>query len=308
MNFRTCRYFLTVCELGTINAAARRLFISQQSLSQHMRKLEAELGAQLFHRDNPLTLTPAGECMKRAAQKVLDTMEQMEQEIADCRGETASQLTIGMLDYGTPEFMPKLMEIFLKRERNVLLSTRELYPDEGIPQDIPLFISARDLGSEFRCEVLFTDQLAVCVTDALLQRQYGNDWAAHREALKNGDIHALEGCPFARHWHTPLQALTEQCFAQNHFQPEYLPVMGGIQLATKLCISGQAAITTFMGQTRNEPMMPPGYLLPMRPRDIPAGYISYRNGAVLTGAARSFLDITRRYFQRTACGVKSAGR
>ena len=53
MNFRTCKYFLTVCELGTINAAARKLFISQQSLSQHIRKLEAELKVQLFHRDNP---------------------------------------------------------------------------------------------------------------------------------------------------------------------------------------------------------------------------------------------------------------
>ena len=60
MNFRTCKYFLTVCELGTINAAARKLFISQQSLSQHIRKLEAELGVQLFHRDNPLVLTQAG--------------------------------------------------------------------------------------------------------------------------------------------------------------------------------------------------------------------------------------------------------
>ena len=83
MNFRTCKYFLTVCELGTINAAARKLFISQQSLSQHIRKLEAELGVQLFHRDNPLVLTQAGQCVKKAAQTVLDTMEQMEKEIAD---------------------------------------------------------------------------------------------------------------------------------------------------------------------------------------------------------------------------------
>lgn len=48
MNFRSCKYFLTVCEMGTINAAARRLYISQQSLSQHIRKLETEVGAQLF--------------------------------------------------------------------------------------------------------------------------------------------------------------------------------------------------------------------------------------------------------------------
>lgn len=58
-------------------------------------------------------------------------------------------------------------------------------------------------------------------------------------------------------------------------------------------------MTTFVGQTVNEPTMPPAYLLPMRPRDIPAGYICYRNGAVLTNVARSFLVITRRYFQRT---------
>ena len=77
--------------------------------------------------------------------------------------------------------------------------------------------------------------------------------------------------PFVRHWRTPLQALTEQCFAQNHFQPNYLPVTGGIQMVTKLCMGGQAAMTTFVGQTVNEPTMPPAYLLPMRPRDIPAG-------------------------------------
>lgn len=298
MNFRSCKYFLTVCEMGTINAAARKLYISQQSLSQHIRKLETEVGTQLFHRDNPLVLTPAGQVMKKTAQTILDTLEQMEREIAACRGDVVSQLTVGMLDYGTPDFMPPLMELFLRQEPHVMLATRELYLDDGLPQDIPLFISARELGGDFKCEVLFTDQIAVCVTDGLLRRQYGKDWTVHRDALRNGEVQALAGCPFVRHWHTPLQALTEQCFSQNHFQPNYLPITGGIQLATRLCISGQAAVTTFVGQTVNDTTMPPAYPLPMKPRDIPAGYISYRSGAVLGSAARSFLEITRRYFQR----------
>ena len=63
VNFRSFRYFLTVCEMGTINAAARKLYISQQSLSQHIRKMEEELGCQLFNRDNPLGLTEAGRCV-----------------------------------------------------------------------------------------------------------------------------------------------------------------------------------------------------------------------------------------------------
>ena len=106
MNFRSCKYFLTVCEMGTINAAARKLYISQQSLSQHIRKLETEVGTQLFHRDNPLVLTPAGQVMKKTAQTILDALEQMDREIAVCRGDVVSQLTVGMLDYGTPDFMP----------------------------------------------------------------------------------------------------------------------------------------------------------------------------------------------------------
>lgn len=303
MNFRTCKYFLTVCELGTINAAARRLFISQQSLSQHIRKLEAELGVQLFHRDNPLTLTPAGETVRGAFQTILDTMEQMERELTACRGQVVSQLTIGMLDYGTPDFMPPLMELFLRQEPHVLLGTKELYQGDSLPPEIPLFISARELGSGFQSEVLFTDRLAVCVTDALLQRQYGAQWEDRRQRLRQGDLSALEGCPFVRHWHTPLQALTEQCFAQNHFQPAYLPVMGGIQLGARLCRSGQAAMTTFVGQTKHDEGMPPAYLLPMKPEQLPAGYICYRTGAVLTGPARKFLEITRRYFQRTGGGM-----
>ena len=43
MNFRSCSYFLTVCEMGNISAAARKLYISQQSLSQHIHKLEEEI-------------------------------------------------------------------------------------------------------------------------------------------------------------------------------------------------------------------------------------------------------------------------
>ena len=79
MNFRSFKYFLTVCEMGTINAAARKLYISQQSLSQHIKKMETEVGAQLFHRDNPLVLTQAGKCVYRAAKSVMETMARMEQ-------------------------------------------------------------------------------------------------------------------------------------------------------------------------------------------------------------------------------------
>ncbi len=50
MNFRNLQYFLAAAEEKNFTHAARRLYISQQSLSGHVAKLEEELGVPLFER------------------------------------------------------------------------------------------------------------------------------------------------------------------------------------------------------------------------------------------------------------------
>lgn len=296
MNFRSFKYFLTVCEMGTINAAARKLYISQQSLSQHIKKMETEVGAQLFHRDNPLVLTQAGKCVYRAAKTVMETLDRMEQEVADCSGARAVELTIGMIDYGTPDFFAPLAELFIKKEPQVLILTRELYSGDPIPTDVPLFLSPRELGGNYRSELLFCDRLVVCVADSLLKKRYP-DWRQRKERLRQGDISALEGCPFLRHVDTPLQDITEMAFEQNHFQPCYLPVMGKVSTMTRLCADGQAAMTSLQNAMKDMENLP-GYLVGNVPEQIPAGYICYEKDTVLSGPAARFLEITRHYFKR----------
>lgn len=67
------RYVLTVAESGSISAASRRLFMSQPALTKQIRKLETELGFQLFERSNsPLTVTPTGELFLEFASRYLD--------------------------------------------------------------------------------------------------------------------------------------------------------------------------------------------------------------------------------------------
>lgn len=298
MNFRSCKYFLAVCEMGTINAAARKLYISPQSLSQHIRKLEEELDVQLFHRDNPMTLTEAGRCVKQAATDILGTISRMEQELAIINGNSSQELTIGTLDYGIPDFIPPLIDIFLKQEPNVLLQTREIAAGEEIPADIPLLISARELGGGYKNEVLFSDSLVVCVSDSLLEKCYGEHWLEHKRRLMQGDLQALEGCPFVKHRNTPLEGLSEMVFAQNHFTPTYLPVMGTINALSRFCIGGQAAMVTFLGQSRSDAQMPEAYLLSNVPESLPTGYICYHSDMTLAAPAQRFLDITRRYFTR----------
>ena len=61
MDLRLLRYFLGVVDTGSVTAASRALFVAQPSLSRQMRRLEADLGLDLFNRsDGRLSLTAAG--------------------------------------------------------------------------------------------------------------------------------------------------------------------------------------------------------------------------------------------------------
>lgn len=61
MSLEGFEYILAVAEERNLTRAAKRLFISQPSLTQYSNRLEAELGVRLFNRNStPITLTPAG--------------------------------------------------------------------------------------------------------------------------------------------------------------------------------------------------------------------------------------------------------
>ena len=62
MELRHLKYFATVAKSLNFSDAAKRLFVTQGTLSQQIKQFEAEIGAQLFDRNrHSVTLTEAGE-------------------------------------------------------------------------------------------------------------------------------------------------------------------------------------------------------------------------------------------------------
>ena len=79
MTLTQLRYAITVAKANSMNEAARKLFISQPSLSSAIKELEEETGVELFRRTNRgILVTPEGEEFLGYARQVVEQYELME--------------------------------------------------------------------------------------------------------------------------------------------------------------------------------------------------------------------------------------
>ena len=82
MDLRTLRYFIAVLEAGSLSRAAGSLYIAQPALTAQIKKLEGELGAQLFERSHVgVTPTPAGLQLYQDARRLLSDADAMRERI-----------------------------------------------------------------------------------------------------------------------------------------------------------------------------------------------------------------------------------
>ena len=77
-DLRALEIFLTVCEAGSMAAAARTLSLTQPAVSQSIADLEARTGTALFDRSvRPLALTPPGGILRQRASALMSEARQI---------------------------------------------------------------------------------------------------------------------------------------------------------------------------------------------------------------------------------------
>jgi DNA-binding transcriptional LysR family regulator len=95
MDLRRLRLFLAVVDGGGMTRAAEAEHVSQPSVSQAVRELEAELGTPLFHRvGRRVVLTAAGEALVDPARQVLRDVETGRAAVEAVAGVTAGRLDL----------------------------------------------------------------------------------------------------------------------------------------------------------------------------------------------------------------------
>ena len=126
MNLKQALYLKTIAEEGGITAAARKLYVSQPSLSQMLRNMEDELGVTLFDRSRfPFRLTYAGERCLHAATVMLNTNDILNNELQEIRQEDSGRLRLGISMRRAAQLLPAVLPRFSREFPHVVLELRE---------------------------------------------------------------------------------------------------------------------------------------------------------------------------------------
>ncbi|WP_405486922.1 LysR family transcriptional regulator [Streptomyces sp. NBC_00096] len=98
MELRQLEYFVAVAEEQNFTRAAERVHISQSGVSAQIRRLEQELGAELFDRSGrTATLTVAGKAALEHARTALAATGALAQAVGEVSDLIRGRLTVGMV-------------------------------------------------------------------------------------------------------------------------------------------------------------------------------------------------------------------
>lgn len=126
MNLKQALYIKTIAECGSITAAAKKLYVSQPSLSQMLRHVEEELGLDIFDRSvSPFRLTYAGERYLQAARVMLAANEQLENQLREIRHEQSGRLRLGISFSRGLQVLPLVIPVFARKYPQVTLELTE---------------------------------------------------------------------------------------------------------------------------------------------------------------------------------------
>jgi molybdate transport repressor ModE-like protein len=105
---------------GSISAAADACRMGQPSATKHLKTLEAAAGEKLVERDGRASrLTEAGEVVAVHAQRVLDALDGMQEELRALRGAERGTLTLAASTTPGSYVLPSILECFAERHPGV---------------------------------------------------------------------------------------------------------------------------------------------------------------------------------------------
>lgn len=119
-------YFATIVESGSLTKAAEKLYVSQSSLSQYLKRLEGSLGITLFDRSTtPMKLTFAGEKYYAYVNQLRKMSQDIDQELKDIKKENRGRIRLGIPVWRGACLLPDFFPTFHKDYPGITIKLTE---------------------------------------------------------------------------------------------------------------------------------------------------------------------------------------
>ena len=302
MNLKQLKYVQVLAKQGSFSKAAEELNISQPSLSQYIRKIEDELGLELFDRTgNNVRLTDAGMEYTAAGRKIIDIEHQLMLKFDDLRDEKTGSVRIGVSPYRSMCILPVVIAEFRKKYPNI-----QVIIDERVGQELTdgaergeydLCICQAPVNNRlFESEEMYTDECVMIVPlgSELDKELKQKAVKAEGRAYPAIDLKALERQQFVTLYESQhmQRILTEVC-------AEY-----GITVKTAVTCTGLSSVLNMVRAGVGSAMVPLSLVkyddhgvgiysinqeTPLR--DI---VVAYRKGQVLNGPLTYMVELLKK--------------
>lgn len=133
MELRQLQYFIAVAEELHFGRAAEKLRISQPPLTSHIKRLERELGVQLFHRSTrKVAMTAAGTVFRDRIRLVLRDLDEAAVEAAETRDGRRGKVRVGFVSSANYAMLPIAVRQFRSLNPQVNVDLRPLTSAEQV--------------------------------------------------------------------------------------------------------------------------------------------------------------------------------
>lgn len=168
MDFRQLEAFCAIIECGSFSDAARKLYITQPTISNHMRMLETELCTSLINRTTKtMTVTADGRSFYRYARHMLDMRDKA---VSDFSRSSIHRLYIGASSVPAAFVLPEIMAAYRTENPGVYFEMTQSDSiglinalQSGIIDAAVSGTPAQEEGLE--CCALFSDRLILATPD-----------------------------------------------------------------------------------------------------------------------------------------------
>lgn len=286
MELKQLEYFLTISKLNSFTLAADQLYISQPGITSAIRRLEDELGIQLFVRNRKTAiLTPEGQIFANHIESVMSDVTKALNKVEEMKNLTKCTITIGISPVSSvssasfllAKFKSLYPDLDLTLVEDCSTNLQKLLEDGKI--DLAFLLLESEVDS-FESLILGTQELVLGLPSFHLLK--GKNKLPLSAVQKENFVLLKTGCP--------VRTVIEHRFSAQNLTPNISFETNYMQAIQRLVLCG-AGITILPSEAFENnnnfstvPLDPPLYV---------TTYIAYKKTRALSKATQTLYDFIK---------------